>query len=466
MQVTETLSEGLLRGFTVVVPSGDIEGKRTAKLTEISRTLKIPGFRPGKVPMTIIRQRFGTAVMAEVLQDSVDQATQQVMSDRGLRPASQPKVDVVSLPESAEATTDLEFKVEVELLPEITAPDFAAMTLTRLKAEPAPELIDKTLSDIAGRQRAFALVEEVRPATREDTVTIDFLGTIDGTPFPGGAGKDVDLEVGGTGFIPGFAEQIEGMSAGDERTIDVTFPEDYGSKNLAGKHAQFAITAKALKKAIIPVVDDTFAEGMGFDNLAALREAIVRQMQREYDQMSRMRLKRELLDVLSKEALFEVPPSMVEREFAQIWQRIEADMKSGQGDDEDRGKDEATLRAEYHAIAERRVRLGLLLAETGRAQGVTVSSEEMSRAMMAEASRYKGQEQQVLEFFRKNPEAAEGMRGPIFEDKVVDYIIDSAQVTDRVVTVEELSAEPETASGSESTTQSSIASVEVPEATA
>jgi trigger factor len=441
MQVTETLSEGLKRGYTVLVPSADIEGKRTAKLSEISRTLRLPGFRPGKVPLPVVRQRYGTAVLAEVLQESVEAATQQVLSDRGLRAATQPKVDVVSLPE-ATAIADLEFKVEVELLPEITPPDFAAISLTRLKSEPPAETVDKTLTDIATRQRTLEPAEESRPAEKGEVLVVDFTGRIDGVAFPGGAGTDVDIEVAGPNFIPGFTEQIEGMSPGDTRTIDVTFPEDYGSKELAGKAAQFEIVAKALKKPIVPPVDDALAETMGFENLEDLRGAVVRQMQREFDQMSRMRIKRDLLDRLSAEAAFEVPESMVEGEFNAIWQRVEADMKAGRADEEDAGKDEATLKSEYRAIAERRVRLGLLLSEIGRAQGVTVSPEEMNRAMRVEASRYQGQEAQVMEFFRKNPQATETLRGPIFEDKVVDYILDLAQVEDKTVTPEELAAEP------------------------
>ncbi|MEJ1975389.1 MAG: trigger factor [Acetobacteraceae bacterium] len=441
MQVTETLSEGLKRGFTVVVPSADIEGKRTAKLSEIGRTLRLPGFRPGKVPLPVVRQRYGTAVLAEVLQESVDEATQQVLSDRGLRAATQPKVDVVSLPEAA-APADLEFKVEVELLPEIAPPDFAGLSLTRLTSEPSAETVDKTLADIAGRQRKLEPVEETRAAEKGEVLMVDFTGRIDGTAFPGGAGTDVDIEVAGPNFIPGFTEQIEGMSPGETRTIDVTFPEDYGSKELAGKAAQFEIVAKALKKPIVPPVDDAMAETMGFENLEDLRGAVVRQMQREFDQMSRMRIKRDLLDRLAADATFPVPESLVEGEFNQIWQRVEADLKAGRGDTEDSGKDEATLKAEYRAIAERRVRLGLLLSEIGRAQGVTVSPEEMNRAMRAEAARYQGQEVQVMEFFRKNPQAAESLRGPIFEDKVVDYILDVAQVENKAVTPEELAAEP------------------------
>jgi trigger factor len=441
MQVTETLSEGLKRGFTVVVPSADIEGKRTAKLSEIGRTLKLPGFRPGRVPLPVVRQRFGTAVMAEVLEQSVNEATQQVLSDRGLRAATQPKVDVVSLPQDA-APADLEFKVEVELLPEIAAPDFAALTLTRLKAEPDSDAVEKALTDIAARQRVLEPVEETRPAAKGETLVVDFVGRVDGTAFPGGAGTDVDIEVAGAGFIPGFTEQVEGMSPGETKTIDVAFPEDYGTRDLAGKQAQFEITAKALKISILPAIDDSLAEKLGFDTLEDLRGAIKRQMQRELDEMSRMRIKRELLDRLAGLADFPVPESMVEGEFNQIWTRVEADLKSGRADEEDKGKDEATLKAEYRAIAERRVRLGLLLSEIGRMQGVSVTSEEMNRAMRAEASRYQGQEAQVMEFFRKNPQATESLRGPIYEDKVVDYILDTAQVEERTVTPAELAAEP------------------------
>ena len=444
MQVTETLSEGLKRGFDVVVPSATIEDRRTAKLGEIGRQLKLPGFRPGKVPDRVIRQRYGTAVMAEVLEDSVNEATQKVLSERGLRPATQPKVDVKSLPEAADTAKDLAFSVEVELLPDITPPDFAALSLTRLKAEPPADAIDKALADIAARQKVFEAAEP-RPAVPGETLTVDYTGRIDGEAFPGGGGTDVDIEVAGPDFIPGFTEQLEGMTPGETKTIDVTFPADYGSKNLAGKTAQFEIVAKALKTASVPPVDEVLAEKIGFDTLDDLKAAIGRQMQREFDGMSRMRIKRDLLDRLSKQAEFPVPPSMVEGEFNQIWTRIEADQKAGRLDDEDKNKDDDTLRSEYRAIAERRVRLGLLLAEIGRSQGVQVTAEEMTRAMRAEAAKYSGQELMVMEFFRKNPEAAESLRGPIYEDKVVDYILDQATVEERVVTPEELAAEPEEA---------------------
>jgi trigger factor len=442
MQVIETLSDGLKRGYTVVVPVADIEGKRTKRLTELGRTLNLPGFRPGKVPMPVVKQRFGTAVTAEVLEESVSEATRQVLADRGLRPAMQPKVDVVTIEEAK----DLEFKVELELLPEIALPDFSAIALTRMKAEPTAESIDKALGDIAQRNRTLTEVEPPRPAAKGDVLTIDYLGKIDDVAFPGGTGSDMDVELGGTGFIPGFADQLEGLSPGEIRTISVTFPEEYGAKDLAGKPATFEVTAKALKQPVVPAIDEELAKQLGFETLEQLRGIITTQIQREYDQLSRLRLKRQLLDALAALVSFPVPEGMVQAEFDQIWQRIEAGRKEGQVDDEDKDKDDDTLKTEYRGIAERRVRLGLLLSEIGRANGIAVNPDEMTRAMRAEASRYPGQETQVMEFFRKNPQAAEGLRAPIYEEKVVDFVLELAKVTDTPVTAEELARDPDTAS--------------------
>jgi trigger factor len=445
MQVTETLSEGLKRGFTVVVPGPDIEGKRTARLSEISRTLRLPGFRPGKVPLPIVRQRYGTAVMAEVLEESVNDATRQMLADRGLRSAVQPKVELVSGadPAAGKEAADLEFKVEVELLPEITLPDLSDLALVRLKSEPTAEVIDAALAEVAKRQSVLTDVTDDRGAEPGETLTVDYLGKIDGVAFPGGTGTDMSVEVGGTGFIPGFSEQMAGMKVGESRTIDVTFPEEYGAKELAGKAATFELTAKALRRSEVPAIDDAMATKMGFeDGLEKMREAVAATIQREYDQVSRLRLKRDLLDQLAGKADFAVPESLVEPEFKQIWDRIEADRAAGKTDEDDAGKDDDTLRADYRAIAERRVRLGLLLAEIGRANGIQVGQDELMRAMRAEASRYQGQERQVMEFFQKNPQAVESLRGPIFEEKVVDYIVELAKVEDKAVTVEELNAEP------------------------
>jgi trigger factor len=453
MQVTETLSDGLKRAYTVVVPASDIESKRSARFANLGKTLALPGFRPGKVPLTLVRQRYGTAVTAEVLEESVGEATRQVLSERGLRPAQQPKVDVISLDiggGAAGPAKDLEFKVELELLPEISLPDFGAISLTRMKVEASAETVDKTLADIARRGRELVEItpEELgeRGAAQGEALTVDYVGRVDGEEFPGGAGTDVAVDVAGEGFIPGFTEQLEGMKPGESRAIEVTFPTEYAVPNLAGKPATFEITAKKLSRPMVPALDDEFAKKLGFDDFAAMREAVTQRIQGEYDQMSRLRLKRQLLDALAGMAQFASPEGMVEQEFSQIWQRLETDRKEGRLDDEDKDKDEETLKSDYRAIAERRVRLGLLLAEIGRTNSITVGAEEMARAMRMEAMRYPGQEQQIMEFFRQNPRASETLRGPIYEEKVVDFVLELAKVEDATATPEELAQEPPTES--------------------
>lgn len=446
MQVTETLSEGLKRAYTVVVPAADLETKRAARLANLSKTLTLPGFRPGKIPPNIVKQRFGTAVGAEVLEESVNEATQQVLSERGLRPAQQPKVDVVSLDPTGAAGKDLEFKVELELLPEITPPDFSAVKLTRLKTEPDGETIEKGLNEVAQRNRTLEEVpaDELgdRGAAMGEVLTVDFTGKMDGTEFPGGSGKDIEVEIGGSTFIPGFSEQLEGMKPGETRTIEVTFPADYGVATLAGKPATFDVTVHKISRPNVPTVDDELATKLGFEDLAEMRDTITKRFQSEYDQLSRLRLKRQLLDVLADTVKFDSPEGMVNQEFDQIWQRLESERQQGRLDDDDKDKDEETLRADYRAIAERRVRLGLLLAEIGRINSITVQPDEMTRAMRAEAMRFPGQEQQVFEFFRQNPRATDSLRGPLFEEKVINFILELAQVEDQTVSLEELTKEP------------------------
>jgi trigger factor len=448
MQVTETLSEGLKRAFTVVVPASDIETKRSARFANLGKTLALPGFRPGKVPLTLVRQRYGTAVTAEVLEESVSEATRQVLSERGLRPAQQPKVDLISLDVGGGgAAKDLEFKVELELLPDIDLPDFSTISLTRLKVEASSETVDKTLADIARRNRELVEIapEELgdRGAAQGEVLTVDYVGRVDGEVFPGGTGNDIAVDVGGEGFIPGFTEQLEGVKPGETRTIEVSFPAEYSVPNLAGKPATFEVTGKKLSRSVVPEVDDELAEKLGFDDLAAMREAVTRRIQGEYDQISRLRLKRQLLDALAEVAKFASPEGMVEQEFSQIWQRLETDRKEGRLDDDDKDKDEETLKSDYRAIAERRVRLGLLLQEIGRVNAITVAADEMARAMRMEAMRYPGREQQIMELFRQNPRASETLRGPIYEEKVVDFVLELAKVEDNIVTPEELAKEPE-----------------------
>ncbi|MDB5399262.1 MAG: tig [Rhodopila sp.] len=448
MQITETLSDGLKRNYTVVLPVADLESRRTERLTTLGKTLRLPGFRPGKVPMPIVKQRFGTAVSAEVLEESVSEATQKVLSERGLRPAQQPKVDVVTENPTA-MTSDLEFTVVLELLPDIVMPDFGSIELTRIKAEVAPEAVDKALEQIAKFNRTL---EPIAPETLEarghgaaagEVLTVDYAGMIDGVPFEGGTGTDTEVEIGGTGFIPGFAEQLEGARPGETRTINVTFPEDYGKPELAGKPATFDITVKQLSTQTIPPIDDDLAKKLGADDLTAVREMVTSRQQQEYDGMSRLRLKKSLLDALSGLVDFPVPASIADQEFDQIWQQFEAAKKAGTQDEEDKGKDDDTLKAEYRVIAERRVRLGLLLSEIGRVNNITVTEQELNRALYQRAMQYPGQEAQMLEFFQKYPQLTNTVRAPLLEDKVVDFVLELAKVTDTVVTPEELAKDPE-----------------------
>ena len=450
MQVNETLSDGLRRGFTVTLPGADIETRRAQRLTELSRTLRLPGFRPGKVPMPIIRQRYGTAVSAEVLEESVSEATRQVLTDRGLRPALQPKVEIVTEDPTNAAVRDIEFKLEMELLPDIPLPDFAALQLNRRKAEVSDESLSEQIEMIAKARRTFEDYSEAEIAERGgslagragDVLIVDYKGMMDGEAFEGGSATDAPVELGGDGFIPGFVEQLEGVTVGETRTINVTFPENYSAAALAGKPASFEITVKQIRKPIAPAIDDAFAMTLGYDTLEELREDIRKRRQADLDNLSRMRVKRELLDQLAKMVDFPLPPTMAEAEFNQIWERLEASRKAGEEDEDDKGKDEETLRSEYRAIGERRVRLGLLLAEIARLNNLAVTEAELARAVRQEVMRYPGQEEQMMELFRKYPALSDNLRAPILEDKVVDFILDLAQITDEVVSIEDLLKEP------------------------
>lgn len=439
MQVTETLSDGLKRGFTVVVPEPELAAKREQRLAELGRTMQMPGFRPGKVPMSMVRKRYGDAVAAEVLEGAVNDAADRVLQERNLRPAMQPKLEVTK----PGRDSDLEFTLELELLPEIVLPELSDITLSKPVATVSDAAIDESIKRLAEQRQSFKPVEEARPAAEGEQLTVDFVGRVDGVAFQGGTASDVNVIVAGQGFIPGFSEQMAGMSVGETRTINVTFPEAYGAKELAGKAAEFEVTAKALAVAETPVVDDEFAKAMGLESAADLRAKVSEQIGREYEGMTRMKLKRGLLDVLAERATFAAPVSLVDAEFAEIWRQVEAEKEAGRADPEDAAKDEETLKAEYRAIADRRVRLGLLVAEIGRANSVTVADQDLQRAMFAEAMRYREQAMQVVEFFRKNPREMERFRGPIFEDKVVDYVLGQVTLNETSVTPEELAADVE-----------------------
>ena len=443
MQVTEVAADGLKRTFDVVVDAAEVTGARDARLGKLAREMRMPGFRPGKVPMSVVRSRYGASVLGEVLEEKVGEATQQVVTDRGLRPAQQPRVE----PREFGEGQDLSFRIELEVMPEIPMPDFAAIEVERLRAEASDDEVEETLGNIAKRGGETEEITEERPAAMGDVVVVDFVGRArprdepEGAleEFAGGSGSDMPVELGGEGFIPGFADGLVGVRVGETREVEVAFPAEYQAAELAGRPATFTMTAKALRRPVAPVLDDAFAEKLGIEGgMAGLRERIRESIQQGYDQTARVRVKRKLLDALAERADFPVPQGMVQGEFDQIWAKVEEDTKAGRLDAEDTGKDEAMLRAEYRAIAERRIRLGLLVSEIGRTNGVKVEQDELLKGMRTEAQRYPGQERQVLEFFQKNPQAIENLRAPIFEEKVVDFMLELARVTDRTVPVAEL----------------------------
>ena len=438
MLVTETLSEGLKRGYTVVVPESEISVKREKRLAELSKTMKLPGFRPGKVPLSMVRKRYGDAVMAEIVEGAVNDASDRLLLERNLRPANQPKLEVTKPGQNS----DLEFTLQLEVLPEISLPTLTDITLKKPVAVVSDEAVDESLERLRKQRQSFEPVDPPRPAAKDEQLKIDFVGRVDGEAFAGGTGTDVDVIVAGDGFIPGFTEQLEGLAPGETRIINVTFPENY-SKELAGKDATFEITAKSLALAKVPEADEEFAKTLGLESLEALRQNISAQIGREHDNLSRMKQKRALLDALAERALFGAPESLVEAEFAEIWRQVELEKVAGRADPEDQAKDEETLKAEYRAIADRRVRLGLLVAEIGRANEITVTDKDLQQAMFNEAFKYRDQAMQVLEFFKKNPQALDRFRGPIFEDKVVDYLLGQVHLEEVTVTPEELAADPE-----------------------
>ena len=439
MQITETSTEGLKREFKVVVASQDIEQRVNARLAEVAKTVRLPGFRPGKVPAAVVKQRYGDSLLGEVLEQTVNETSSQALSDRNLRPALQPKIEITSFEKGA----DLVYDMKLEILPEIETIDFSGVSLERLKPEIPDTELDEALKSLADRYRETEDVTDGSAAATGDTVVIDFVGSIDGEKFDGGAGTDFSLELGSGRFIPGFEEQLVGSKVGDHVAVKVPFPADYGVDTLAGKDAVFEVDLKGLKRKLPAEVDEKLAETLGLENLEALRGAVREQMEREYAGVARQKLKRDLLDILSERHDFAVPTGMVELEFDSIWKQYEAERDrakaSGAYKEEEAKPDEET-KDEYRKIAERRVRLGLVLAEVGRTNNIQVTQDEVNRAVMAQARNYPGQEKAVMDFYRNNPDAAGQLRAPIYEDKVVDFIVDLAQVTEKAVPPKELVA--------------------------
>lgn len=439
MQVTETSTEGLKRAFKVVVDSADIEKSIEQRLTKIGKQVKLPGFRPGKIPTKILRQRYGKSVMGEVLQETVDSSAQKAMADQEIKPAMQPKIEVTQFDEG----TDLEYTLEVEVLPDFEPMDLADLKLERLVAQPDDKAVEEAVERLADQQKSFSAAAEGTAAAEGHTVLMDFEGRQDGEAFEGGAAKDFQLVLGSSQFIPGFEDQLIGAKAGEKRSVKVTFPANYQAKELAGKDAVFEVDIKEIREATVPAIDDELAVKLGLENLGELRERVREQIGRDYTSVSKDRLKRSLLDALDEEHDFELPPGLVDAEFDSIWKKVEEDREQGVADEDADDKDDDALKEEYRAIAERRVRLGLVLSRIGEAAQIKITPEELNRAISAESQRHPGQEREIFEFFQKNPQAAAQVQAPLFEEKVVDYILEIAKVSESTVTPEVLLADPD-----------------------
>jgi len=440
MQITEISASGLKREYKVVINAAALESTVNEKLEAVRGQVNMPGFRPGKAPAALVKKQYGRALLGEAMEESVNSALQKTLEDNKLRPAMQPKVDIQTFEEGK----DFECTIAVEVLPEIVPGDFKQIKLERLVVEPNDTEVDEFMTRLSDQQKTYEKADKV--SEKGDQVVIDFSGSVDGVKFDGGTATDYPLVLGSNSFIPGFEDQLVGMKVGEQKIVKVTFPEAYGNSDLAGKPADFDCTMKEVRAAGAVTIDDEFAKRFGLQSLQELKDNIKRDLGSEYKNLSRMKMKRSLLDQLSDQHSFEVPPGMVEMEFGQIWNEIAADKARLDAEMAEEKKTEDELKAEYKKIAERRIRLGLLLSEVGRINNIEVKSEEITRAMVEQARRFPGQERQVMEYFQKNPEAAQSLRAPIFEDKVVDFIVEMASVTDKTVTKEELQKEVEAVS--------------------
>ncbi len=441
MQVTENNAEGLKRDFTVVVPAADIETKITDRLKEVSKTIRMPGFRPGKVPVSLLRKQYGSSVMGEVLEAVINESSQKVVEEREFRPAMQPKIEITKFEEGA----DLEFSLGIELFPEFEPADFSKLKLEKMVVDISDNDLQESLERLAGAYKTSEPITSTRKSKKGDVAVINFVGKVDGEEFQGGKADDYPLELGSGSFIPGFEDQVVGAKVGDKLDVKVKFPEDYGAENLAGKDAVFEVEVKELRESKPAAIDDDLAKKMGMEDLGKLKDALKEEQGREFESIARMRMKRVLFDLLLESHNFELPEGMVEQEFDSIWKQFEETRKNNPDaiDEDDKDKSDDELKEEYTALAQRRVRLGLLLAEVGRLNNIEVNQDELNRAVMEEARKYPGQEQQFFEFYQKNPDAVQAFQGPIFEDKVVDYIIELAKVSEKKVSVDELMKEPE-----------------------
>ena len=444
MQVTQTHSEGLKREFEIVLPAQDLSSRMQTQLGEMQAKAQIKGFRPGKVPVAHLKRLYGRSIMAEVLQAAVNEARTKMIEDNKLRLAGEPKFDVDGdqnvLERALESKGDLTFKVALEVLPKVEVGTLDDIAIEKLTADVPDEEVERILGLLANQNRAYEPKGAGAVAAKEDKVSIDFVGKIDDETFEGGSGDDIDLVLGSNSFIPGFEDQIIGMAVGESRTVAVTFPDDYGAPSLAGKPANFGVMLKQVSAPGVVTLDDEFAKGFGMDSVDKLKESIRGNIERDYGQASRAKWKRGLLDALDKKYHFDLPQGLVDQEFEAIWRQVEAEQKQTGKSFADENTTEDAAKADYRKIAERRVRLGLVLAEIGEEAGVKVSQEEMNAALMERVRQYPGEEKQVWDFFRNNPQAMAQIQAPLFEDKVVDHIVSKAKVTERKVSKDELTA--------------------------
>ncbi len=445
MDIKEVSTEGLAREMQITVAATDLTAKLDEKIDSVKDQVQLKGFRPGKVPVPHIKKTFGEQMMGELIQETVNETSQKMITDRDERPAMQPAIKLVGDVDAVMGgKADLVFDITYEVIPPIKLADFSKVKLEKPVVEVDDARVEEALEQLASNRKEFVPRAKTAKSQNGDRVKIDFLGRIDGEAFEGGAGEGFDLELGSGQFIPGFEEQLIGAKAGDAIDVTVPFPKDYNAADLAGKTAVFSCTVHEVSEPKDAEISESFATSLGMESLAKLKDAMREQIGTEYNQMSRSHLKKDLLDQLSEAHGFELPPSMVELEFSQIWQQFENELKSQSKELKDLDESEDELRAEYRQIAERRVRTGLVLAEVGNLNKIEVSQEELNQGLMQRVQQFPGQEQQVFEYFQKNPEAMAQIRAPIFEEKVVDFICELASVTDKPVSIEELTSEPTT----------------------
>lgn len=446
MQITETVSEELRREYKVVVGAKDLDARLTGRIAEMQPRVHLKGFRPGKAPVSFLKRTYGKSMMGEIVEAAVNEGSQKAVADNALKPAYPPRVEPAGdLEQVVAGKADLEFTIKIDLMPDFELTDPAKLKVEKLVAEISDADVEETIGNLAERSRTYSTRPEGEAAETGDQVTIDFLGKVNGEAFEGGKAENFNLKLGSGQFIPGFEDQLAGAKPGEARDVKVTFPEGYQAAELAGKDAVFAVTVKEIKKPDELAAGDELAKRVGFDSLGTLKDRVREQLKTDYGRASRLHLKRRILDALDETHSFPLPQAMVEGEFNAIWKQVEDELKREGKTAEDEGKSEDELKKEYRDIAERRVRLGLVLAKLGEQNGIQVAADEINRAIMSRARQFPGQEQQVFEYYAKNPQAQAEIRAPLYEEKVVDFIAELAEVSERTVDRKTLFLDPDEA---------------------